>query len=89
MQQDDKLKNLTIALYAIGVIYLFGVPILMMGFDASGLDLAAQATGIRTDDHGCVRHTGGIPHNGGEKSPGTCQPDSGSPSGRTSSMGES
>ena len=36
MQQDDKLKYLTIALYAIGVIYLVGVPILMMGFNASG-----------------------------------------------------
>ncbi len=36
MQQADKLKNLTIALYVFGIIYLIGVPVLMMGFEASG-----------------------------------------------------
>ena len=36
MQQADKLKNLTIALYVFGIIYLVGVPVLMMGFEASG-----------------------------------------------------
>lgn len=36
MQQADKLKYLTIALYVFGLIYLVGVPVLMMGFEASG-----------------------------------------------------
>ena len=36
MQQADKMKYLTIALYATGVIYLVGIPVLMMGFNASG-----------------------------------------------------
>ena len=36
MQQADKQKYLIIALYVIGVIYLIGVPVLMMGFEASG-----------------------------------------------------
>ena len=36
MQQEDKLKYLTNALYVIGIIYLFGVPVLMMGLEASG-----------------------------------------------------
>ena len=36
MQQADKMKYLTIVLYATGVIYLVGVPILMMGLNASG-----------------------------------------------------
>ncbi len=36
MQREDKLKYLSSALYVIGVIYLVGVPVLMMGFEASG-----------------------------------------------------
>ena len=36
MRQADKLKYLTIALYVIGIIYLAGVPVLMMGFEAPG-----------------------------------------------------
>ena len=36
MKQEGKLKYLTNALYVIGIIYLFGVPVLMMGFEASG-----------------------------------------------------
>ncbi len=36
MQQENKLKNLTIALYVIGIIYLFGVPVMMMWIESSG-----------------------------------------------------
>ena len=36
MQQADKLKYLTIALYVFGLIYLIGVPVLMMGLEAPG-----------------------------------------------------
>ena len=36
MQQADKQKYLRIALYLFGIIYLVGVPVLMMGFEASG-----------------------------------------------------
>ena len=36
MQQADKQKYLTIALYVFGSIYLVGVPVLMMGLEAPG-----------------------------------------------------
>lgn len=36
MQHIDKQKYLIIALYVFGVIYLFGVPVLMMVFEAPG-----------------------------------------------------
>ena len=36
MQQADKQKYLSTALYLFGIIYLVGVPVLMMGFEASG-----------------------------------------------------
>ena len=36
MQQADKQKYLTYALYIFGITYLVGVPVLMMGLEASG-----------------------------------------------------
>ena len=36
MQQADKLKYLSISLYVFGIIYLVGVPVLMMGLEAPG-----------------------------------------------------
>ena len=36
MQQEDKLKYLTGALYVVGIIYLFGVPVMMMWAEAPG-----------------------------------------------------
>ena len=36
MQQADKQKYLSISLYVFGIIYLVGVPLLMMVFESSG-----------------------------------------------------